>query len=94
VAAPFIPIAATIAVASLMLARLLCKMNRCRVFAAIGWALKAAIVLGATISLIMLSPISALIVSIYGGVITALIVAIEKIPCTLPRILGLPKKGR
>ena len=90
VAAPLIPIAAMVAVAALMLARLLCEMSGCRIFGAIGWALKWAIALGAAISLIMLSPISALIVSIYGGVIAALIVAIEKIPCTLPRMLGLP----
>jgi hypothetical protein len=85
-----IPIATAVAVAALITARLLCEMNRCRVFGAIGWALKWAIVLGAAISLIMLSPISGLIVTIYGSLITALIVAIEKIPCALPRMLGLP----
>jgi hypothetical protein len=90
VAAPLIPIAAGVAVAAFVLARLLCEMSRCRVFGAIGWALKWAIVLGAVMSLIMLSPTSALIVVTYGGLIAALTVALERIPCALPSMLGLP----
>ena len=89
-AAPLIPIAATVAVAALITARLLCEMSRCRIFGAIGWALKWAIVLGAAISVIMLSPPSVLVVSFYGGLVAALAIALEKISCALPRMLGLP----
>ena len=90
IATPWIPIGLAVAVAALALARVLCEASRCRVFGAIGWALKWAIVLGALIALVMVSPLSALIVVIFGGLIAALIVAIEKIPCVLPRMLGLP----
>jgi|FEC22Drversion2_1045045.scaffolds.fasta_scaffold00387_2 hypothetical protein len=90
IAAPWIPIALPVAVAALVLARSLCDASRCRAFGAIGWALKWAIVAGAVIAVVMLSPLSALIVVIFGGLIAALIVAIERIPCTLPRMLGLP----
>lgn len=90
IAASLIPIAAAVAVGALILARLLCEIGRCRLFGAIGWALKWAIVLGAAMALIMLSPLSALIVTIYGGLIAALIVALKKIGCQVPRMLGLP----
>ena len=90
VAAPVIPIAAAVAGAALILARALCEMSRCRIFGAIGWALKWAIVLGAAVAVIMLSPMSALIVSIFGGLLAALAVALERVPCTLPRMFGLP----
>jgi len=89
-AAPLIPIAAAVAVAALITSRLICEMSRCRIFGAMGWALKWAIVLGAAISLIMLSPPSALVVAVYGGLLAALAIALEKIPCALPRMLGLP----
>jgi hypothetical protein len=46
--------------------------------------------LGAVIALIMLSPLSGLAVVIFGGLIAALTVAVERIPCVLPRMLGLP----
>jgi hypothetical protein len=90
IAAPLIPIAAVVAVAALALARLLCEAGWCRVLGAIGWALKWAIVIGAVLSLIMVSPLSALGVAIYGGVITALIVGMERINCRIPSMLGLP----
>ena len=89
-AAAIIPIAVVIAIVALGLARTLCEAGWCRVLGAIGWALKWAIVLGAVLSLIMLSPLSALGVAIYGGLITALIVGLERINCQIPRMLGLP----
>ncbi|MCE9601490.1 MAG: hypothetical protein K8S21_04650 [Gemmatimonadetes bacterium] len=90
VAAPLIPVAAVVAAAALALARVLCEAGWCRVLGAIGWALKWAIVLGAVLSVIMLSALSALGVTIYGGVITALIVGLERINCRIPHLLGLP----
>jgi hypothetical protein len=90
IATPLMPIAAAVAVATLALARLLCEASLCRILGAIGWALKWAIMLGAVIALIMLSPLSGLAVVIFGGLIAALTVAVERIPCVLPRMLGLP----
>jgi hypothetical protein len=52
--------------------------------------IEVAIVVGAALSLIVLSPLSALIVAVYGGCIAALSIAIERIPCKLPHILSLP----
>lgn len=89
-AAPLIPIAIAYALTALALAHLLCEASRCRVLGAIGWALKWAIVVGTVAAIVFLSPLTALIVAIYGGVIAALIIAIEKLPCTLPRMFGLP----
>lgn len=90
IAAPLIPIAAVVAVAALTIARVLCEAGPCRVLGAIGWALKWAIFLVAMMSLVTLSPVSALGVPIYGGVITALMVGLEKINCQIPQMLGLP----
>jgi hypothetical protein len=89
-AAPAILPAAAVAVAALAAARLVCELGRCRMPGAIGWALKWAIVLGAAISIITLSPLAALIVALYGGLIAALAIALERIPCGLPSMLGLP----
>jgi hypothetical protein len=89
-AAPLIGPAIVAAGAALVAARLLCELSRCRIYGVIGWALKWAIVLGALIAVIMLSPLAALIVAVYGGLISALSIALEKIPCVLPPMLGLP----
>lgn len=89
-ATPLIPVAAVVAAAALALARVLCEAGWCRVLGAIGWALEWAIVLGAALAVIMLSPLSALGVAIYGGVVTALIVGLERINCRIPPMLGLP----
>lgn len=90
IAAPLIPVAAAVAVAALALALVLCEIGRCRVLGAIGWALKWAIVIGAGIAIVMLSPLSGLAVAIYGGLLAALAIALERMRCTLPSMLGLP----
>jgi hypothetical protein len=89
-ATPIIPIAVVIAVVALSLARVLCETGRCRIFGAIGWALKWAIVIGAVIAIIMLNPVAALVIVLYGGLVACLAIAVEKIPCMLPSMLGLP----
>lgn len=90
VAIPLIAPAAIIAVVALVLARLLCEAGLCRILGAIGWAFKWAIVLGALIAIFFLNALSALTAAIYGGVIAALSILIQKIPCKLPAMLGLP----
>jgi hypothetical protein len=89
-ALPLIPIAMTVAVVALILARALCELGRCRVYGAIAWALKWAIVLGAALALVLLSALSALIVVTYGGLLAGLIQALRRIGCQAPRLLGLP----
>ena len=89
-AAPLVPIVLVVALGALSLARLLCEVGRCRLFGVIGWALKWAIVLGAALALIMLSALSGVIVTIYGGVLAALMHALRTINCQVPRMLGLP----
>ena len=89
-AAPLIPVAIVVAAVALLLARLLCEVGPCRIFGTVVWALKWAIVLGAALALFVLSPLCVWIVTIYGGLIAALIVALRARGCPLPRMLGLP----
>jgi hypothetical protein len=89
-AAAVIGPAAVAAATALGLSRLLCEVGRCRVLGAIGWALKWAIVLGAVLAISWASPFTALAIAIYGGLLAALIVALERGPCRLPSMLGLP----
>lgn len=90
VATPLIPVAIVVALAALILARLLCELGRCRLLGGIVWALKWAIVLGAALTLFMVSALSGVIVTIYGGLIAALMHALKRIGCQAPRMLGLP----
>jgi hypothetical protein len=88
--APLIPVAAAVVVVALVVARFLCEVSWCRVFGVVGWALKWAIVLGALLSLTMLSPALAFVVVVYGGFIAALLIALEPTGCQVPRMLTLP----
>lgn len=90
IALSLIPTAAGVAATTLLLARVICEAGRCRIPGAIGWAFKWAIVVGALLALVMLSPLSALLVAIYGGLLAALAIALERIPCTIPSMLQLP----
>ena len=89
-ALPLIAPLAAIAAMALLLARFLCDASRCRVWGAVGWALKWAILIGAILAITWVSPLTALIVAFYGGLVAALIVWLERIPCTLPDMLDLP----
>jgi hypothetical protein len=85
-----IPVLAIVAIVALALANRLCDASRCRILGVIGWALKWAIVLGAVGAIVLASPLTALIVVVYGGLIATLILICEKVQCALPRMLGLP----
>lgn len=89
-ALPLIAPAAAIAITALLLARFLCERSSCRVYGAVGWALKWAIVVGVILAITWVSPLTALIAAIYGGLTAALIILIEPIPCTLPDLRSLP----
>lgn len=85
-----IPVLATMAIAAFALANRLCDASRCRILGVIGWVLKWAIVLGAVGAIVLASPLTALIIVMYGGLIATLILICEKVHCALPRMLGLP----
>jgi hypothetical protein len=90
VASPWIPVAIVVALAALVLARVLCELGRCRLPGVVGWALKWAIVLGAALALFMMGALSGVIVTIYGGLLAGLMHALKRIGCQVPRMLGLP----
>lgn len=89
-AAPILPIAATVFVVALVLAKLLCEAGRCRLLGVIAWALKWSIAVGALFSIVTLSPLSALVVVLMGGSLAALIGLMERMGCTVPNMLGVP----
>ena len=90
VAIAVLPIALPVFVAATALARWVCEAGRCRLLGLIAWALKWSITLGAIVSVIFLSPLSALVVAILGGCIAALIMAMERLGCAIPRMLSVP----
>jgi hypothetical protein len=90
IAAPVLPIALTVAVVALVLAKLLCEASRCRLLGVIAWALKWSITLGAVLSIVALSPLSALVVVVMGGCLAALMVMMERMGCRVPNMIGVP----
>ena len=89
-AAPILPIALTVTVVAFALAKLLCEAGRCRLLGVIAWALKWSITLGTVLTLVALSPLSALVVVIMGGSLAALMVTMERMGCRVPDMLGVP----
>lgn len=89
-AAPVLLIASTVAVVALLLAKLLCEASRCRLLGLIAWALKWSITLGSVLSILALSPLSALVVVVLGGSLAALMVLMERLGCRVPNMIGVP----
>ena len=54
------------------------------------WALKWSITLGTVLTLVALSPLSAFVVVIMGGSLTALMVLMERLGCPVPDMFGAP----
>jgi hypothetical protein len=79
-----------IGVLLLFLAKSLCEVSWCRLFGAIGWALKWSIILGAPMSLIFLSALSAFCIAIFGGLLSTLIILLARVNCTVPSMRGWP----
>ena len=80
----------TVALAALLLARVLCELSMCRFVGVIVWALKWAIVLGAVASLLLRSVGSGLVVAMCGGAVSALVWWLTRRGCAVPRLLGAP----
>lgn len=89
-ALPAMVAGAAVSVAGLLLARVLCELSMCRFVGVIAWALKWGIVLGAVLSLLLLSAGSGLVVAIAGGTASALIWWLTAQGCPDPRLLGAP----
>ena len=89
-AASVLPIALTVAVVALLLAKLLCEASRCRLLGVVAWALKWSITLGSVLSIVALSPLSALVVVVLGGSLAALMVLMERLGCRVPHMIGVP----
>lgn len=89
-AASVLPIALTVAVVTLLSAKLLCEASRCRLLGVIAWALKWSITLGSVLSIVALSPLSALVVVVLGGSLAALMVLMERSGCRVPHMIGVP----
>jgi FtsH-binding integral membrane protein len=81
---------AAAAVVGLLLTRILCERDRCRLPRLLVWALKWAIVIGIVIAVLSLSILSGFIVVLYGGIVSALIWRLHDSGCPIPRLLGWP----
>ncbi|HYI39925.1 MAG TPA: hypothetical protein VE053_06370 [Allosphingosinicella sp.] len=89
-AAPNIPIAVSVLLITFPMVRFLCRMDWCRIVNAVGWAFKWAIVLGAAMAIFYLAPVTGWYVALFGGMLSALIVALEPGTCRLKSMLALP----
>lgn len=79
-----------VAVAALLVARLLCELSMCRLVGVLVWALKWAIVLGALLSIVLRSVGSGFVVVLCGGIVSALIWSLTDKGCRVPHLLGPP----
>ena len=89
-AAPIIPIALAVVLTTFFMVLFLCRMDRCRIVNAVGWALRWAILLGGIMAVLQRAPITAWVVTIYGGLIAALIIVLERGTCRLKSMRKLP----
>ena len=89
-AAPLIPVALVAAAAALVLIKLLCEVSWCRLVGIVGWALKWAVLLSAALAIAFLSIGTGLAMAIYGGIVAALMIALESGTCRLPPMRAWP----
>ncbi len=82
--------AAIAAIATSLIALVVCEPSICRLLGLIFWALKWAILLGMVISVSFLSAACGFVVGIYGGVSATLLWTLQRRGCTIPRMLGWP----
>jgi hypothetical protein len=79
-----------VAVAALLLARLLCELGMCRLVGVVVWALKWGIIAGAVLTIALVSVGSAFVVVLCGVIVSALIWWLTARGCPVPRLLGPP----
>ena len=89
-AAPLIPAALITALAALALIKLLCEVSWCRLIGIVGWAFKWAVALSAALALAYLSMGTGLAMAVYGGIVAAIMIALEAGTCRLPPMRAWP----
>jgi hypothetical protein len=89
-AAALAPVALVVALAMLALIKLLCEVGWCRLIGIIGWAFKWAVALSAALALAFLSLGTGLAMSVYGGTVAAIMIALEAGTCRLPPMRTWP----
>jgi len=88
--APIIPVAFAVVVTCFFMARFLCRIDCCRIVNAVGWAFKWAILIGMGVAIYQFAPMMGWWIAIYGGLLSALIIALEKGKCRLKSMRELP----
>lgn len=89
-AIPLIAPALVAALAALALIRLLCEVSTCRFYGIIAWAFMWATLLTGAMALLQFSIGAGLFMALYGGIVAAIAIALERIPCTLPKLFSWP----
>lgn len=90
VVTPLIPAALVAVLAALALIKLLCEVSWCRLIGIIGWAFKWAVALSAVLAIAFLSLGTGLAMAIYGGIVAAIMIALESGTCRLPSMRTWP----
>lgn len=88
-----LPLAAPAIVTALMalgMIWLVCEVGRCRFYGIVCWTFMWATLLSGAMALFFLSIGTGLFMAIYGGVVAAICIAIERAGCTLPRLFSWP----
>jgi hypothetical protein len=89
-APPLIPAALITAMAMLALIKLFCEVSWCRLVGIIGWSFKWATALSAALALAFLSVGTGLAMAVYGGIVAAIMIALESGTCRLPPMSAWP----
>lgn len=87
---PLVVPALVSAAIALGLIRLLCEVSWCRFWGIVGWAFMWATLLTGAMALFYLSIGTGLFMAIYGGTVAAIIIALERIGCSLPKLIAWP----
>ncbi len=77
-------------VAGILLARVVCELDRCRLLGVLSWAVRWAVVIGMGIAIAALSLASGFIVALYGGISSALLWTLHRQGCPVPPLSGWP----
>ncbi len=78
------------AITALLVARFLCQTGWCKVIRYIGWAFKWATILSALMALVFVAIGTGMFMAIYGGIVAAIMIALEPTGCKLPGLFERP----
>lgn len=79
-----------VAVAGLVLAKVLCRFSWCRIMRLIGWIFKIATLLSAVMAVGFLSISTGMVMAIYGATVAVIKIRMEKSECRLPPLFWNP----